>query len=338
MNTAELLVVGIPGLEVDAETELELRRLVPGGVILFSRNIANAEQLVELVARLRELLPGVLLYVDAEGGRVDRLRDVVGPAPPGRDLKSREPRQAERAGRWVGQSLAAFGIDVDLAPVVDLERGEKDNALDDRYLGDRPERVIARAQAFLRGLWSAGVMGCLKHFPGLGAARSDTHLEGAPISLSRTELEPDLKPFRLLGNDAGAVMLSHASYSALDEEERPATLSPPVGTGLLRRELGFRGVAFSDDLEMGALGSWGELPQLGVQSVSTGCDVILLCRHIENGREVADALLREIEPLRLQEALTRLGIFRQRCLSLKSAVRRRYTLATIRSRLADLAG
>src|SRR5436190_10014604 len=205
MRGAELLIVGFEGLELTAEELRLLRRLQPGGLILFQRNISTASQLHALVAELRALCGDALVYVDSEGGRVDRLREVAGRAPSGSALARARPAAAERAGQWVGQALRHFGFDVDLAPVVDLDRGEKNNALDGRYLGATPRAVAARGAAFLRGLHAAGVAGCVKHFPGLGAARMDTHRDGAPIALSQSELARDLAPFSALWSQSGMV-------------------------------------------------------------------------------------------------------------------------------------
>ena len=234
MRAADLLIVGFEGAELTVAERKILRRLKPGGVILFQRNIASGEQLHALVADLRALCGETVLYVDAEGGRVDRLRNVVGPAPTASALAEARPAVARQAGRWIGLALRHFGFDVDFAPVVDLDRGELDNALDGRYLGATPRAVAARGRAFLDGLQSAGVAGCLKHFPGLGAARMDTHRAGAPIDLSVDGLTLDLVPFRSLEERAGMIMASHASYAAFDAA-RPATLSPEISTVLLRR-------------------------------------------------------------------------------------------------------
>ena len=338
MRGAKLLIVGFEGLELTAEERRILRRLQPGGLILFQRNIASAEQLHALVAELRALCGDALFYVDSEGGRVDRLREVAGRAPSGAALARARPAAAERAGHWVGQALRHFGFDVDLAPVVDLDRGEKNNALDGRYLGATPRAVAARGAAFLRGLHSADVAGCLKHFPGLGAARMDTHLQGAPIELSTGELERDLAPFAALCGQARMVMASHASYPALDPEGRPATLSQAISTVVLRRRLGFRGVLVSDDLEMGALGVWGDLPQRTAAALAAGCDLLPVCRHLAACPEVAAALGKPALRERREEAMSRVERFRRhrRALGTSYDPLRAPTLEEIRRRLAAL--
>jgi beta-N-acetylhexosaminidase len=253
MRPAEQVFVGIPGLELDAESAGLLSAHQPGGVILFKRNIKDEEQLNDLVTHLRRLLPDAIFAIDAEGGRVDRLKDVVGPAPAASFLAKHSPSYSLQAGNWVAQSLRLFDLDVDFAPVVDLDHGAADNALDDRYFGATPAAVIPRAQAFLRGLYSGGAGGCLKHFPGLGAAGEDTHFQMSAVYLPAEELRPDLEPFEALSHHAGAVMVGHALYPAYDTSMRPATLSPSIIGGLLRGRMGFDGLVFSDDMEMKAL-------------------------------------------------------------------------------------
>ncbi|HEX4952340.1 MAG TPA: glycoside hydrolase family 3 N-terminal domain-containing protein [Thermoanaerobaculia bacterium] len=318
-EAAKALCVGIPGQELDDEMARLLADLQPGGVILLPRNVESEGQLRELVAAVRRAVPGALLYLDAEGGRVDRLRSLVGPAPSGAALAASPPRVARTAGRWVGAALRCFGFDVDLAPVVDIDHGQADNALDRRYLGAHPRAVVARAGAFLDGLHGAGTSGCLKHFPGLGAAGQDTHYEGSVVPLSARRLERDLAPFARLGQAAGAIMASHAAYPALDPEGRPATLSPPIATGLLRGRLDFRGLLFSDDLDMKALEPWGDLPERAAASFAAGCDAIFVCWSPQEAPAMAEKLSAPGLAGRLTEALGRIETWRARVRRLAAA-------------------
>lgn len=333
---ARLLVVGCAGPALGDHERRILRDLQPGGLILFARNVVGADQLHALIAELRASVPRALLFVDLEGGRVDRLKSLTGGAPAASLLAAAPPSAAERSGRWIGRALRCFGFDVDLAPVVDLDRGRRDNALDGRYLGADPSTVERRAGAFLRGLHSAGVGGCLKHFPGLGGAGMDTHRDGAPIRLARAELERDLRPFRRLAATAGAIMVSHASYPMLDPSGRPASLSPAISTGLLRGELGFRGLVISDDLEMGALGRWGDLAERAAAALAAGCDLLPACAALEAAPEIAARLTRADLRARRGPAVRRLQ-------SYAAQVRERrlgrpvHTLAGIRRALERLA-
>jgi beta-N-acetylhexosaminidase len=309
---AGLVIVGVAGPRLTRDERDVLSRLRPGGVILFGRNVESAGQVAALTAELHAALPEALVCIDAEGGRVDRLRSVVGPSPAAAALADASPARAGRAGLWLGRSLRALGFDVDFAPVVDLDRGHTGNALDGRCFGATPRAVAARAGAFLEGLHRAGVGGCVKHFPGLGGAQADTHLLGAPIELDRAELERDLAPFARLAAAAGAVMIGHASYPAYDSEARPGSLSPPIADTLLRRKLRFRGVSFSDDLEMKALGAFGDLPEVAAAALAAGCDVLAVCGAAS--LEALPAIARRLGVhglrARRQEALRRLSRYR----------------------------
>jgi len=319
MHPAEQVFVGIPGPELDAESAGLLAAHRPGGVVLFKRNIKDEEQLNELVTALRRLLPEAVLAIDAEGGRVDRLKEVVGPAPGAALLARHAPSYSLQAGHWVAQSLRLFDIDVDFAPVVDLDRGATANALDDRYLGSTPAQVIPRAQAFLRGLYGGGAGGCLKHFPGLGGAGEDTHFRMSAVYLPAEELQTDLEPFRALVRLAGAVMVGHALYPAYDSSMRPATLSPSIIGGVLRGRLGFDGLAFSDDMEMQALDEWGDLPERCESCFAAGCDVLLVCHTLAALPDIVARLANPGLQERVAEANRRLDTYRQRLMTLRTA-------------------
>lgn len=319
MRAAEQVFVGIPGPELDESSTRLLSEHRPGGIVLFKRNIKDPEQLNDLVTELRRLLPEAVFSIDAEGGRVDRLKDVVAPAPAGSVLARHAPSLAYQAGTWVAHALRLFDVDLDFAPVVDLDRGEKDNALDDRYLGATPAEIIVRAQAFLRGLHAGGVGGCIKHFPGLGAAPADTHFKVASIFLPADALRMDLEPFEALCRFAGAVMVSHAIYPAYDTRQRPATLSPPVIQGLLRDRVGFEGLVVSDDLEMKALDEWGGLAERSELALEAGCDVLLVCHTLEALPGIIARLEQPRLADRLAEANRHLDAYRQRLQTLRSA-------------------
>lgn len=319
MRAAEHVFVGIPGPDLDSSSAALLEEHQPGGLVLFGRNIKDPEQLNDLATAIRRVLPNAVLCIDAEGGKVDRLRDVVGAAPSAGVLARHPVSFALQAGTWIAQSLRLFDMDVDFAPVVDLNRGEKDNALDGRYLGVTPGEVIPRARAFLRGLHAGGAGGCLKHFPGLGGAPADTHFKVANILLPSEVLRADLDPFEALGRLAGAVMIGHAIYPAYDAQQRPSSLSPLVIGGLLRGRLAFEGLVFSDDLEMKALDEWGNLVDRSEAAFAAGCDVLLLCHTLEALPEIVARLENPLYDERRQEAHRRLDTYRQRLRTLRSA-------------------
>ncbi|HXO18408.1 MAG TPA: glycoside hydrolase family 3 N-terminal domain-containing protein [Thermoanaerobaculia bacterium] len=319
MRANELIVAGVPGPDLDKTSAALLAEHRPGGVVLLGWNVKTLEQLLELTASIRRILPEAILCIDAEGGRVDRLRDVVAPAPAAARLAIHPASLAFQAGRWIAQALRLFDVDVDFAPVVDLDRGERDNALDGRYLGSSPEQVIPRARAFLRGLHSGGAGGCVKHFPGLGGAGADTHHQGSAVFLPAAELAADLEPFAALAELAGAVMVGHGAYPAYDSTMRPATLSPEIIGGLLRGRLAFEGWVVSDDLEMKALAGWGELPDRALTAFAAGCDALLVCHRLTDLPAVIERLEDPSLEERRAEALARLDVYRQRLATLRAA-------------------
>lgn len=332
---SELLIVGLSGPRLEPATAALLASLRPGGVILFGRNLESVEQLGELIAEIRRAAPEALLYSDSEGGRVDRLAPFVGPAPAAQALAGAAAEVARDAGRWIGESLRRLGYDVDFAPVVDLDRGMEENALDGRYFGRSAEEVTARGGAFLAGLHAAGIGGCLKHFPGLGPSRGDTHFSAGLVEASARELAEDLAPFAALGEEAGMVMVAHATYPALDPEKRPASLSAPVAGRLLRERLGFTGVAVADDLEMNALEPWGSLADRAEAALVAGCDLFPVCHTLEEVPAVVERLGRTALRARVEESRARLARYR-RSLAARAPAGPPPDLATVRTRLAAL--
>jgi len=332
------LFLGVEGIRLTATERRTLARVAPAGVVLFARNVGQQAELTALVAELRTLVPGAVLAVDAEGGRVDRLRALAGAAPAAAALARARPAQARRAGRWVGAALARFDLDLDLAPVVDLDRGRRGNALDGRCLGASPRAVVARAAAFLAGLHESGVGGCPKHFPGLGGADLDTHDAPAQVALTAAELERDLVPFRRLAGAADCALVGHAIYPALDAEVRPASLSRAIAGGRLRSASGLgRCAMLSDDLEMGALAPWGELAERGEQALAAGCDGLLFCRRIDQAEAIARRLARPALRRRLAEAIARLERLRRTLARRRRHRRPAPPLPRIATRLARLA-
>lgn len=311
MIGGRVLFVGFEGTRLTGEERGLLARVEPAGLVLFARNVGEAGELGALTQDLRRSLPNTILAVDSEGGRVDRLCKVVGPAPAAAELARLPPAGARRAGRWIGAALAAFGFDLDLAPVVDVDHGRKGNALDGRCLGAGPRRVTVRAAAFLDGLHASGVGGCLKHFPGLGDADLDTHEAPARVEKSRSELLRDLEPYRRLARGTECALVGHAIYPALDPLERPASLSPAIASGRFRAAAGLRRALLSDDLEMGALGAWGTLPEIGGQALAAGCDGLLFCRRLEEAPAIAERLAAPALRRRLEEAIGRMARLRR---------------------------
>lgn len=330
--TGRLFAVGLEGPSLSRREGEILAAAPPWGVILFRRNLDSIGALERLVAELSGL--GVRhLLVDQEGGPVDRLRDLVAPAPSLRRLAQNGTARA--AGLATGAMLARLGFDVDLAPVVDRAvEGAGSLVLGERCASDDPREIVAAAGDFLDGLHARGVGGCLKHFPGLGRATLDTHAALPVVHRDAVEEVRDLEPFRALMDRAGAVMVSHAAGPG----GTPATLSPEIATRWLRGGLRFDGAAFSDDLEMGALSGFGELPERCARASFAGCDLLLVCRRIEQYPACVDAVESNVPRARREEAGARLARYAVRLEELRRAAGPpRASLAEIRAELAALA-
>lgn len=314
-SAARLFGVGLAGPTLDPAERAILERLPPRAVILFSRNIETERQLADLCAEVRALPGEPILCLDQEGGRVDRLKEIAGPFPS--FFEAARAGVSRRAGEVAGEACARFGFGVDLAPVVDRRvPGAGKAVLGDRAAAEEPEAVTAAAREFLEGLHSRGVAGCIKHFPGLGRARFDTHLTLPTLPADDGERERDLDPFRALHELAGAVMVSHA---ATPLEALPASLSPGVATRLLRDVLGFRGATFSDDLEMGALALFGGLPERSAAAMRAGCDLLFVCSRLEEYPDCVARVEADVPEDRRAKAAGHLDRYAERLRSLALA-------------------
>lgn len=277
----QLFMVGIPGLQVDQGARELVRELRVGGIILFARNLASPEQVWELTRDLQEeaLAAGglpLLIAVDQEGGMVQRLKAPFTLIPPARKLASvSTPAQVEALARTVARELALVGINMNLAPVLDVARGP-DCPLWERSFGPDPEQVAAFGVAAFRGLLAGGVLPVAKHFPGLGDTTVDSHQVRPTAQNPDPERATDLLPFRrAVAAGVAAVMTAHLQVPAWDH--RPATLSHVALTGWLRRRLGYEGVIITDDLEMGAIAQEAQAADAAFQALAAGADLLLVC-------------------------------------------------------------
>ncbi len=332
--TARLFGVGIGGPTLTPAERGILSRHPPWAVILFARNIETADQLLALVADLKTLPGPPVLCLDQEGGPVDRLKGILGPAISfGAAARA---RKARTAGELAGRSCRAFSFDVDLAPVVDRGIPEAGAlVLGERCAAAEPERIERAAREFLEGLHASGVGGCLKHFPGLGRARLDTHKSLPKLEPNPEEERMDTAPFTALMDAAGAVMISHAA----SPDGRPASLSQDVATHLLRKRLGFRGAAFSDDLEMGALSEFGDLPTRSAAALFAGCDLLFVCKQIEAYPDCVETVENQISSDRRAEAAGRLQIYRRHLEEMQAlAPPASRPIAELAADIADLRG
>ncbi|MDX1582602.1 MAG: glycoside hydrolase family 3 N-terminal domain-containing protein [Thermoanaerobaculia bacterium] len=341
-----LLGIGIAGTTLSQLERRLLETNTPCSVVLFARNIETPEQLRSLVREIKshggDHPP--LVMIDEEGGHVDRLGELVSGIPGAGDASELADPEAfaRRLGERIGEALRFFEIDVNLAPVVDIERNSGGKGLDGRTWGKTAEEVVSRAGAFMKGHHEFGAATCLKHFPGLGAGKGDPHYGPSVVKVSSKELEDvDLVPYRRLAAEAGAVMIGHSLYPAIEDPDLPASLSRRVSTGLLREVLEFEGVSISDDMEMHATADLGTFEEIGDRAVLAGNDVVLFCAQIERVPDILSHMERRLDEdpafeARYEQALDRADEFRSRCLELRSESRQPRELDEIRAGFDEL--
>lgn len=302
MHGPVMLDVGGTGLTDD--DVVRLRHPATGGVILFSRNFASREQLYRLVSQIHELRsPPLLIAVDQEGGRVQRFREDFTPLPaPGRILPcfNDDLAQARHAAHELGWLMAAelraAGVDFSFAPVLDLDFGISE-VIGDRSFGATPEQVTALGQAWMLGAREGGMISVGKHFPGHGAVRADSHVELPVDERPLAEiLQNDIRPFRrLISAGLEAIMPAHVIYPQCDPGL--AGFSPFWLQQVLRGDLHFNGVIFSDDLSMQATAGSGGYPERAEAALAAGCDMVLVCNQPDAASEVLDALKEHHDPV-----------------------------------------
>ncbi len=275
-KVGQLFFVGFQGRTPDLETRVIWEIVRPGGFLLFQRNIETFDQVYNLTSQLRDV-SSVLSFVaiDHEGGRVDRLKQLFAPMPSMRELAEAGTAQLRIGGKIIAGELEATGFNTDFAPVLDIDL--PGSVVRERTFSRDPEEVARLGAAFLEELSKRNVIGCCKHFPGLGGAVADPHFVLSRIERTRKELQQvDLLPFSKLAHQAGMVMVSHAHYPALgDDRPTPASLSSRIVEGLLRKKLGFQGVVITDDFTMGAVTAVGLTPDLFLEAFEAGNDMIL---------------------------------------------------------------
>jgi beta-N-acetylhexosaminidase len=323
----QLFMAGIPGTSLDDSTEGLIRDYNLGGVILFSRNIENPEQVAKLCqdlqdAAIRHQDVPLFLAVDQEGGRVARLGEPFTRFP-GNEAIGKDDNPLARAhefGLTTATEMKLVGLNMNMAPVVDVQRGELEKHLVGRTFGADPERVGELGGAVIESLQGGGVMAVAKHFPGLGRAPLDPHLELPRIEVDMKEMETvHLRPFgSAIEKNVSAIMTSHAVYPALDPR-LPATLSAVVLRDLLREKMAFEGLIISDDLEMGAIAKQWGVAEGAAASFEAGADILLVCKdqdHIQEALKlIRGGLLRGEIPLqRLHESNERIRKAKERFL------------------------
>jgi len=297
-----LLVVGLGGTELTTLERAWLRLVRPAGVILFRRNIVDARQTRALLNEATALCaPHCFRCVDVEGGTVDRLRDGLAPMPSAQAVAiaarlTGKVSLAREQGELIARTVKAFGFNTTLAPVLDLALPASAAVMGTRAAGATAEEVVNYALNFLAGLASQKVVGCGKHFPGLGGGALDSHQETPAIRRSMHGLwSEDLAPYRDLRNELPMVMVNHAAYPETPSKNTPASASPYWITTVLRKRIGYRGIIFSDDLEMGGILKFMPIEEAVIAAIRAGMDLLEICHTPEMILRAYEALIAESE-------------------------------------------
>jgi len=296
-QVGQLIIAGVEGLELTAIERAWLKLVRPSGVILFRRNIDQAAQVTNLLRETTEAAGAPLFRcVDLEGGLVDRLRDLIAPMPSAAAVfATGKHANFVKHGRLIGQEAKALGFNTVFAPVLDLALPASAAVMRTRVVSAEPNEVAEYALAFVEGFEAEGVLGCGKHFPGLGGGALDSH-EAMPL-IERTWKElwdEDLAVFRALAPKLPMIMVAHAAYPIV-RDKTPASISPYWIKTVLRKRVAFTGLVISDDMEMGGILTRASMEEAAVKAVRVGMDVIEICKDPALVLRAYEALLAEAE-------------------------------------------
>ncbi len=333
-KAGRLLFIGLPGTRLDRHTRALLKEVQPGGVVLFGRNIESPSQVALLTAQLRDAVDQPLLIgVDQEGGLVDRFRSICEPMPSAKAVRGAgHSALSEKFGALTARVMRLLGFNINFAPVLDLYGDNHENGLKGRTFGAHPAHVSRLAGAYLDGLQRGGIVGCGKHFPGLGSSSVDSHRRLPVVKHTWEEIfERDLVPFMDLlfhrpGERLRSLMVSHAAFPEVSEflqawfrrtgqlpplgsvHQLPATISGNVVMRLLRQALKFDGLVITDDMEMGAVVQSLSVAEASLRAIQAGSDMILICEREANFVAARDAIVKAVEENELSiEALDLAG-------------------------------
>ncbi len=311
-----LLMIGFEGEMPSEKTQAFIRRHRIGGVILFSRNVSSPAQCARLTEALQKCAPGLLIAVDQEGGRVLRLGLPFTPFPSARRLGAYDsPEMSYQCAAAMAAELTAVGINMNFAPVLDVDTHPDNPVIGDRAFGTTPSPVSRHAVAVMKGLQDQGVIACGKHFPGHGDTTADSHktlpvVDHSPARLHAVELAPFTSAIRA---GVASIMTAHVLYPQLDNQW-PASLSFPIVTGLLRKTLGFDGVVITDDLEMKGITERMTVSDAAVLALQAGSDMALICHSEDEQRAALEALIHAAEGGTLSATRLEESRARVRCL------------------------
>lgn len=309
----QMVMIGIQGTKVDDDSLYMLNQYHMGGVILFDRNMENPEQVKQLTSDLQaqsnEKVP-LFIGIDEEGGDVVRMAEKLTPPPSQKEIGA--TGDIEQAKTWAiktAKSLKDMGINVNFAPVADVGSNDK------RSYSTDANTVIDFVRAATKGYQQENIIYSLKHFPGIGKGRVDSHVDSSSIDVTKEILmAEDIIPFKTIINENKPedyfILVSHLKYPALDEEY-PASLSSKIMIDLLRNELGYKGIIITDDMEMGAVANHNDFRSIGVNAVKAGADIVLVCHEYKHQQEVYLGLLDavnsgEISQERIDESVKRI--------------------------------
>ncbi len=323
----QLVTFGFDGTEVSSDLRSSLETLMPGGIILFARNIESPRQTHALLKAAQKTAEIPLFRcVDMEGGTVDRLKDVIAAAPSVQEVveAGHEPYYREH-GHVIGSEVRALGFNVDFAPVLDLRLQPSLAVLGSRTASEDAKGTVRYAKEFLRGLKDAKVAGCGKHFPGLGEGKLDSHKALPVVHKSWKALwDEDLVPYRELARQLPFVMVAHCAFPEVTGEAVPASISKKWIGDVLRKKIGYKGLVVSDDLEMGGVLKVASIEEAAVATVQAGADMYLVCHNAELVHRAYEAILKEAE--RSSRFRTKVETAAKRILSAK----RRWPALTLR--------
>ena len=309
----QMVMIGIQGTKVDDDSLYMLNQYHMGGVILFDRNMESLEQVKQLTSDLQaqsnEKVP-LFIGIDEEGGDVVRMAEKLTPAPSQKEIGA--TGDIEQAKTWAiktAKSLKDIGINVNFAPVADVGSNDK------RSYSTDANTVIDFVRAATKGYQQENIIYSLKHFPGIGKGKVDSHIDSSSIDVVKEVLmTEDILPFKTIIDENEPndyfILVSHLKYPALDEEY-PASLSSKIMTDLLRNKLGYKGIIITDDMEMGAVANHNDFRSIGVKAIKAGADIVLVCHEYQHQQEVYLGLLDavnsgEISQERIDESVKRI--------------------------------
>ena len=299
-----MLFVGFQGKSITPELKELIEKYHIGGIIFFSRNIEDVFQLSDLIYEAQTLALGqkdgipLLIGIDQEGGRVARLKQPLTVFPPASILgRTRSAELAYRQGMVQAIELKALGFNINFSPVLDIDTNPESPIIGDRSFGSTPKLVSMMGCSVIRGLQQNGVIACGKHFPGHGDASVDSHLELPVLNHDIKRLiSLELRPFKAaIKEKVESIMTAHIHFPKIDIEKIPATFSRKIIKGILRKKLGFKGVVFSDDLEMKAVENNVTIENAAVSSLEAGINMLLVCHSYEKQIKIFETILEKVK-------------------------------------------